>query len=158
MIFGQTKSELHDIRDRIEKYLMTHRLELHEGKTRVYRVKEGPLFLGFRIFPTHRRLDKRNVLRMRRRMKHMQEEYGSGKITAEKIQQRIKSWIGHARHADTFFLRQQIISSVPFIRGRTQSDRWGRLEQQPEKHGLPRAQQQPPEQPEQQYRFSHRQD
>ena len=119
VIFCNSKPRLHATRRAIESYLTRLRLILHPKKTRIYKVNEGPLFLGYRIFPTHRRLDKRNVLAMRRRMKQMQQGYAQGRMTAGEIQQRIRSWIGHAGHADTYELRQRVISSVVFTRGNT---------------------------------------
>jgi hypothetical protein len=70
--------------------------------------------LGYRVFPTHRLLDKGNALRMRRKMKTMARQFQNGQTTLSEIQPRIQSWIAHAKHADTWRLRRRILGSVGF--------------------------------------------
>ncbi len=117
VIFENSKQKLGVVLRAVKSILNTLRLSIHQNKTRIYRVKEAPLFLGFRTYPTHRRLDRRNVIAMRKRMKMMQRAYKHGTMTAAENQHRIRSWIGHACHADTFHLREMVISSIPFVRG-----------------------------------------
>ncbi len=127
--FDNSKTRLSEIKERMEEYLDSIRLKLHKKKCRVYRVKEGIGFLGYRIFPDHRLLNKGNALRMRRRLKKLSRQYGDGKIPIEKIQQSIQSWIGHVRHADTYRLRCRILGGVAFQRGEA-IDAAGRLVEQ----------------------------
>jgi retron-type reverse transcriptase len=108
------KAFLHEVRYRMEDFLASSRLRLHDRKSRVCRVKDGIRFLGYRVFPTHRLLDKGNALRMRRKMKTMAREFQDGQTTLSEIQPRIQSWIAHAKHADTWRLRRRILGSVGF--------------------------------------------
>jgi hypothetical protein len=87
-----------DVRGQIAAVLFPLRLRLHPKKNVISPVKDGIRFLGYRVFPTHRLLPKENV----RRVRQMQREYATGLATIADISQRLVSWIGHARQADTF--------------------------------------------------------
>lgn len=75
-------------------------------------------FLGYRIWPTHRRLRKGSIQRMRRRLRKMQQLYRAGLIGLKDIYQRIMSWIGHAIHADSYRIRQKLLGEVGFTKSR----------------------------------------
>ena len=117
VVFGDSKAWLGEIKDRMEEYLAGLRLRLHPKKTRVYRVSEGVAFLGYRVFPDHRLLKQDNVLRMRRRLKRMRREYAREEISLENVRRSVHSWIGHARHADTYRLRERLLGEAAFQRG-----------------------------------------
>jgi RNA-directed DNA polymerase len=130
VVFGDDSRTLYEVRERISDYLAGLRLKLHPRKCRVYRVTDGVTFLGFRIFETHRLLDKRNALRMRRKLIRWQSLYAQGHIDIEYIHPRIQSWIAHAAHADTYRLRERLFGGVAFHRGEAENGA-GRLVEQP---------------------------
>lgn len=130
VVLDDSKQRLRDIKIKIEDYLAGLRLKLNPRKSRIHRVKDGIRFLGYRVFPTHRLLDKGDALRMRRRMKKMATEYENGNISLDKIGQRIQSWIGHAAHADTWKIRERILGGAAFIRGAAQNAPGRLVEQQ----------------------------
>lgn len=158
VVFGDSKPQLHEIKVRMDEYLESLRLVMHKKKCRIYRVDEGVCFLGYRTFPTHRLLKKGNALRMRRKMKRMSREYAEGRLSIPEITHRINSWIGHARHADTYRLRRRILGDVVFQRGETGKAAGRFLEQQSEQRPVREPQQEQSEQPEQQCWISLRQD
>jgi retron-type reverse transcriptase len=130
VVLDDSKQRLREIKKEIEDYLVGLRLKLNPRKSRIHRVKDGIRFLGYRVFPTHRLLDKGNALRMRRRMKQMAAEYENGNISLDKVRQRIQSWIGHAAHADTWKIRGRILGGMAFTRDAAQNASGGLLEQQ----------------------------
>ena len=114
--FSDSKNDLQEVRLQMTDYLHSLRLKLHERKCRVYQVKEGVCFLGYRVFPTHRLLKKDNVLRMRRKLKKLSLLYRNRQVSLTEINQSVQSWIGHASHADTYKLRSRLFESVVFQR------------------------------------------
>jgi hypothetical protein len=119
LVFADDKRRLHEIRDQISAFLERLRLQIHRDKSVVFPTREGIRFLGFRVFPTHRLLVQGNVHRFRRRMRRMQAAYAAGRIGCEAIRPRIMSWLGHARHADTYRLRADLFRRMPFQRATT---------------------------------------
>jgi retron-type reverse transcriptase len=111
VIVGDSAIELQKLLKEIREYLVTLGLAIHPRKCRVFPVSEGCDFVGYRIWPTHRRLRRHSGYRFRRRFRAMRKAMARGAITAEEIRPHVMSWIGHARHADTWRLRQSILLS-----------------------------------------------
>jgi len=80
----------------------------------VFPVTEGIDWVGFVIWPTHRRLRRANPRHFTRRLKGMAQAYRRGELTLEEIKPSVRSWIAHAEHADTYRLRQDIFGQVVF--------------------------------------------
>jgi hypothetical protein len=64
-------------------------------------------------------LVKDSVFRFRRRLRNLQRRYARREIALGYARQRIVSWIGHARHADTYRLRRRLFAEHPFRRAKT---------------------------------------
>ena len=116
LVFANDKAWLHQVKGEIEEYLSQLRLKLHRYKCQIFPVKAGTNFLGYQIFPSHRRLRKSSVTRARRRLKRLQSDYSTGKISWHEVNQSVQSWLGHIRHADTYGLRRAIFSEARFQR------------------------------------------
>ena len=117
IVLDDDKERLWEVRARIEEFMHRRlRLEMHPVKQCVMPVTTAVNFVGYRIYPTHRRLRPENGRRFLRRLREMQIQYRRREIDEEKVTRRICSWIGHAIHADTEGLRAALFSSVAFSR------------------------------------------
>jgi retron-type reverse transcriptase len=116
LVFADDKAFLARAQSEIGKFLAGLRLRLHPRKNVFFPVARGIPFLGYRVLPTHRLLQKANVKRFRRRLARMQREVAEGRLELPKIRLRIASWIGHAKQADTYLLRRRLLSGVTFRR------------------------------------------
>lgn len=85
------------------------RLRLHEGRAQVYPVTTGIPFLGFRVYPTHRRLKRRNGLKFQRRFKLLVGQLARREIDLDRLDAAVRGWVNHARYGDTFGLREAIL-------------------------------------------------
>jgi hypothetical protein len=108
LLFADDKATLWAWRSRVVDMLANLRLTLHRGRGQVYPVKAGIPWLGFRIFPTHRRLRRRNVKAFSRRFRAQRAAYAAGQMTLDEINRSIQAWIAHAAHGDTYRLRQAL--------------------------------------------------
>ena len=63
LIFGDDKSALHGLLETLRRFLIPYRLHLHRRKCVVQPTKVGVPFLGWRLFPTHRRLRRSTGVR-----------------------------------------------------------------------------------------------
>jgi len=115
LLFSDSKDHLHEMHGHIREFLYRYRLTLHPRKSRVYWCRDGFPFLGFRLFPTHARLTRANVVRFRRRLRQLHARYHAGLIDMETVNQSVQAWIGHAMHGDTWRLREQIFEAFPFL-------------------------------------------
>jgi hypothetical protein len=116
LLFSDDKSALACMLDAIGEFLCSLRLRVHPRKSRVYRTSEGFTFLGWRIFPDRLRLCRANVVRFRRRLRLAQESYTRGNMPLDDVTARIRAWVAHAAHGDTWRLRRQLFEQAVFQR------------------------------------------
>ena len=117
VVLSNSKAWLQSLIPEIEERLGILGLRLHERKRAVFPVSEGCDFMGYRIWPEHRRLRPQNGYRYQRKLKTMAGDYRQGLIDSEEVKASIMSWVGHASHADTWGLRSAIFAKVSFSRG-----------------------------------------
>ena len=120
LVFSDDKRHLADVREGIRDLLIRLRLRLHPTKNVIFPVKEGIRFLGYRVFPTHRLLPRENVWRFLRRVRGMQRDYAAWRVSFAAIYQRLMSWNGHARQANTYRLRCCLFDRISFQRATTE--------------------------------------
>lgn len=100
LLFADDKPTLWAWRQASVDRLADLRLTIHpEAQPRP--VTEGIPFLGFVVFPTHRRLKRRKVIHYRRRLKEILRAYSDGTLPADRVTASILGWINHARYGDT---------------------------------------------------------
>ncbi len=108
VLLADDKPRLHAWKAEIADFLAGRRLTLHPAKSAVYPVTNGVDFVGFRIFPTHRRLRRAGVRRFARHWRALQQDYAAGQIPLGRLTAAAQSWAAHARHADSYGLRRQM--------------------------------------------------
>jgi len=124
VLFSDSRVRLGEMRREIVESMESRRLEIHPGKSRIYRCRDGVTFLGWRLFPDKTRLVRGNVVRFRRRMKEMHGADNAGRMTWHDVEQRVQAWIGHASQGDTWVLRERLLGGFAFGPGvRPQSPR-----------------------------------
>ncbi len=112
LLFSDSKSTLHRWRRRLIEFLAQWRLTLHAQRAQVYPVHTGIPFLGFRLFPEYRRLKRRNVVQARRRLRSHLRAYRRGEMTRQAFEASLRGWLNHARHAQTWRLRKDLLQEV----------------------------------------------
>jgi len=109
LLFAPSKRQLWEWKAAVRKKLTSLRLTLHERESTVYPVTNGIPFLGFRVYPTHRRLKRRNGVAFARRFRTLRRAAARGEITPEALLQRVRSWIAHTAHGNTYRLRRALL-------------------------------------------------
>jgi RNA-directed DNA polymerase len=115
LLFADDKSQLWEWKARIGEFLQSLRLVMHPRKSTVYPVSSGLPFLGWRIFPTHRRLKRDNVRDFARRFRAQVGAFRRGEITLDKLTECTRAWIAHAAHGDTYRLRGRLFQAMPIL-------------------------------------------
>jgi RNA-directed DNA polymerase len=100
IVFGNNKSELKGILTSARQWLKTNLNLTLNHKTRIISDAEGCDFCGYRIWTTHTLPRKRNVTRMRRRMKKLCKMYRRGVIPAENVRAAWASFLGYMKHCE----------------------------------------------------------
>jgi RNA-directed DNA polymerase len=113
VLFSQNRDQLHMWKKAIIQFLTTHlRLIIHEPESNVIPVSLGIPFLGFRIYPDHRLLRRRNGVAFARRFRGMVKDYRAGTMSLQEMDKRVQGWVAHISHGDTWRLRHSIFSRI----------------------------------------------
>jgi len=107
LLFAEDKETLWHWESAIQSRLAALRLTLHPPQ--VYPVYTGIPFLGFRIYPSHRRLKRRRGIAFQRRLKRNYFLWLERKIPRERLDSSVQSWVAHAAWGDTFGLRRKVL-------------------------------------------------
>jgi RNA-directed DNA polymerase len=111
VLFSDDKAQLHAWKQQISTFLANHlRLILHERESSVSPVTTGIPFLGFTIYPTHRALRRRNGVAFARRLHTLSIAAKGGRLDFPTFTSRVRGWIAHAGHGDTWGLRRVLLS------------------------------------------------
>ncbi len=108
LLFSNDLGELQEWKNKTQARLAGLRLTLHEPQT--YPVKNGIPFLGFCIYPEHRRLKKRRGIAFQRRFRHLFQQWTTGEIPAKHIEESVRSWKAHADWGDTHGLQKSVLN------------------------------------------------
>ncbi|MGB8645688.1 MAG: reverse transcriptase domain-containing protein [Anaerolineae bacterium] len=110
LLFGDDKRMLWEWHAAVVERLAGLRLTLHENSAQVRPTTEGTPFLGFIIFPTHRRLKRRKGIAFRRHLYSLLADYAAGTIPFETVTAAVRGWVNHVRFGDTWGLRRAMFS------------------------------------------------
>ena len=115
MIFHSSKKKLESFKLIIGIFLRHHlALRLHPLKSTIFPLERGTEFLGFKVFPHHKRIKHKNFLKFKRKLQRCSESYNSGETKYDSIYEFMEGWIAYAKHANTFTLRQDILCNFDY--------------------------------------------
>lgn len=112
LLFADDKGTLHRWRDEVTIFLQSLRLTIHTEQAQPRPVAQGLPFLGFTVYPDHRRLKRRKGIAYQRHLKTLIRRYHSGEIAFQDLNASVQAWLGHTKHGDTYALRQAIFHKL----------------------------------------------
>lgn len=115
LLFANSKRQLWEWKAAVREKLAALRLTLHERESTVYPVSHGIPFLGFRLYPTHRRLRRRNGVAFARRYRQLRARAARGQVPPEQLTARVRSWLAHAAHGNTYRLRRALLKPATVV-------------------------------------------
>jgi hypothetical protein len=111
LLFANDKELLWRWRQALVDKLADLRLVVHAG-AHPRPVTEGIPFLGFVVYPSHRRLKRRKVVHARRRLRKRLQEYQAGELSIDHFGSSVRGWINHVRYGDTWGLRKAVLRDL----------------------------------------------
>jgi hypothetical protein len=117
LLFADDKRQLWAWRTAVIDFLAELRLTIHENRAQPRPVSEGIPFLGFVIWPDHRRLKRRKGVHFQRRFRFLAMEYAAGLLSFEDLDAVVQGWINHVSAGDTWGLREALLGSVDLSGG-----------------------------------------
>jgi len=117
LLFADDKPSLHRWRAEIIDFLATLRLTIHEKRAQPQPASKGIPFLGFVVYPTHRRLKRSRKLAYQRRLNRWRAAYQAGELTQGDIAASIKGWLAHVSYGNCWALAERLLSPFVFAGG-----------------------------------------
>lgn len=111
LLFADDKDMLHAWYTAVDEKLAELRLTMHPH-AQPRPVTEGIPFLGFTVYPTHRRVKRRKVVHYRRKLRGQLARYSEEEIDQQALKASIQGWINHVRYGDTWGLREAVLREV----------------------------------------------
>lgn len=131
LLFADDKRTLWSWKTAAIEFLASLRLTVHAGRAQVMPVAHGIPWLGFVVYPTHRRVKRRNVLHFRRRLRGLVDAYHAGAISFAELDASISGWVNHVRYGNTYSLRRSVLGTLRIKPPRDDGIR-GQRDQRPE--------------------------
>lgn len=115
IILSESKEHLEKIILPIEQFINKKlNLELHPNKIIFRKLTSGIDFLGYIIFPYHTLPRTKTKRRLIRKIKAKIKDFKSGKISEEKLNETIQSYLGYLGHAKSFKFQNQLQNLIWF--------------------------------------------
>lgn len=111
-LFSDRKRELWAWKRAIIERLASMRLIVHERAAQVTPTDYGTPWLGFVVYPTHRRVKARNVKNATRHLSKRLDAYLGGRLSFGEFDASVQGWVNHVRYADTWGLRQHVLAGL----------------------------------------------
>lgn len=108
IILGQDKETLHRWKAAVETFLREELALDLNSKTSIRPVRQGVEFVGVRIWPTHMKLRKSTVRRIKREVRKISALYAAGDMTRQDFYRRIASIRGLLKHTESASLRWRL--------------------------------------------------
>lgn len=115
LTFASNRSELCEIYQEIKNFVEINLSLKLNPKSRIYKASQGIDFCGYRTWSGYTLPRKRNVRRMRRRMKKLCKMYRRGDIPAENVRAAWASFLGYMKHCNGFRTKQLIWAELNHI-------------------------------------------
>ena len=98
-----SKEKAREVLALLREFLQNNlKLKLNNNKTKIFPSKQGINMVGYKIYKTHKLLRNDSKKKVKRKLKKMPGLIASGKMTEDKAEQMLNSWLGHARNADSY--------------------------------------------------------
>lgn len=115
ILLTKTKEDAKILKTKIEIFCKEElNLELNH-KSRYYPHKFGLNFCGYKIWTTHKLLRTNSKLKIKRKIKGWNNLWKAKKINLRNTVQCLNSWLGHAKHANTYKLRNEVLHKCDFL-------------------------------------------
>jgi retron-type reverse transcriptase len=122
-LFADDEKTLWRWKRAIVERLARLRLAIHESAAQVMPVAGGVPWLGFVVFPGHRRVKARKVRVATRRLRSRVEAFHAGRIGFGELDASVQGWINHVRYAETRGPRRHLFAQKWFrLRPRAQPE------------------------------------
>lgn len=112
VILHQSRELLQQHCRKIKEFVNQLHLELHPDKCKIIQLSHGVGFLGFKVFYHHKLVRRRNLRKVRNRLKEAIIDYQKGSLDASDVIDVLHGWKAYAMHGNTYRLRERLHAEI----------------------------------------------
>ncbi len=112
LLFSNDKGQLREWKSAVVDFLSQLRLTIHDSPAQPRPCSRGVTFLGFIVFPEHRRLRPAKGYAFQRRLRGMVSVWRRRELDTENLRACAISWAEHISHGDTWNLKRAVFQHV----------------------------------------------
>ena len=116
-LFANSPEPLRQARRILEAELAALRLCLHPIKSQIRQTRDGATFVGFQVLSGRVKVRNHNLLKGKRRLRHLQREVATGDLQETAARSSLQSWNAHLAHGHTWRLRRRLYADLSFAEG-----------------------------------------
>jgi retron-type reverse transcriptase len=90
-------------------------IKLNFHKTKMFPIAQGVNAIGYKIYTTHKLLRSESKKKIKRKIKAMPDLILEGKLSIQKAESMLNSWMGHAGHANSHNFIKSLFEKNDFI-------------------------------------------
>jgi hypothetical protein len=90
-------------------------IALNEDKSKIFSINQGVNVVGFKIYTTHKLLRNDSKKRIKRKAKKIKRLLIEGKMSVTKAEQIFNSWLGHAKHGNSYNFIKKLIKNNDYV-------------------------------------------
>lgn len=105
------------LKEEMCNFLIDHlNMVANPKKSQIFPLAQGVNAYGYKIWTTHKLVRNDSKKKAKRRIKAMDKKMSAGVIEQSDITQSVNSWLGHARHSNSYNLVKKIYKNYPYIK------------------------------------------
>ncbi len=109
VIFHNSPKILELYKESIDHFLKTRLdLHLHPDKSKIIPMHQGVSFLGFTIYPHHKRIKKKNIIKFERKLASLAKTQTKNLSCRDKAVESFQGWIAYANHANMYKYKRSL--------------------------------------------------
>lgn len=113
-LFSKDAEYLRFCRDEVRQFCLNSlRLKLHWQSAQVNPVSQGVPWLGYVVWANRSGIKSRQAWNQGRKLRKIYRLWQAGEVPFSRLDAAVKGWVGHAHHADTWQLRNQVLEKMP---------------------------------------------
>jgi retron-type reverse transcriptase len=116
-LFANSPEPLRLARRILETELAALRLRLHPIKSQIRQTRHGANFVGFQVLSGRVKVRNHNLLKGKRRLRHLQRDVATGDVPEAAARSSLQSWNAHLAHGHTWRLRRRLYADLSFAEG-----------------------------------------
>ena len=113
VLLHKSKEMLEHYKKGISIFLETSlSISLHPDKSAVFPLYRGVNFLGLKIIPRHKAIQKKNIRKFRNKLELLCAFYDAGEISYDEVYNSLEGWNAYTKNANGFKLKEKLFAGI----------------------------------------------